>query len=103
MSEESFPLHSTKSCVIDDERNDEQGRAMKQEPGKTRKQKKTCTGKDKTACGTLSYLAECRGMAKNREAARDAAPDDMRKITRSYPSAQYQGWFVYPPFSSKEC
>jgi len=60
---------------------------MKQESGKTRKQKKTSAGKDKTACGTLSYLAECRGMVKKKGATQSTAPYDMKKITRSYSSA----------------
>lgn len=62
---------------------------MKHEAGKSRKQRQAANQKMKPLCGTLSYLAECRGMAQKAGPNRlSAPPGDMNKIVRKYPAAQ---------------
>jgi hypothetical protein len=61
---------------------------MKSETGKTRKQGQMSSPKNKSACGTLSYIAECRGMKQKKEISRwTAPPDGMNTIVRKYPAA----------------
>jgi hypothetical protein len=50
---------------------------MKKETDKTRKQRQSMGGKSvKPACGTLSYIAECRGAQQKSGSIRWAAPPD---------------------------
>jgi len=50
-------------------------RFMKQESDKTRKQVKPASSKTvKSFCGTLSYMAECRGVTQRDGSIRWAAP-----------------------------
>jgi hypothetical protein len=50
---------------------------MKKETNKTRKQRHSTSGKTaKPACGTLSYIAECRGAQQKSDSIRWAAPPD---------------------------
>ncbi len=50
---------------------------MKRETTKIKKQRQSAGGKNaKPACGTLSYLAECRGAQKKTGSVRWAAPPD---------------------------
>jgi hypothetical protein len=60
---------------------------MKLVAGKTRKQRQTTGSKNKTVCGTISYIAECRGTIQKKDVARWAAPPDgMNTIVRKYPA-----------------
>jgi hypothetical protein len=60
---------------------------MKPEMTKSRKQKPPAGGKGKALCGTLSYLAECRGTAqKNLFARREAPPEIIDRIVRKHPA-----------------
>jgi hypothetical protein len=50
---------------------------MKQESGKTRKQRQPANVKtEKPMCGTLSYMAECRGAQQKTGSVHWAAPPD---------------------------
>jgi hypothetical protein len=50
---------------------------MKKETNKKRKQRQSTGGKTaKPACGTLSYIAECRGVQQKSGSIRWAAPPD---------------------------
>jgi hypothetical protein len=50
---------------------------MKRETNKTKKQMQPTVGKStKPACGTLSYIAECRGAQQKIGSIRWAAPPD---------------------------
>jgi hypothetical protein len=50
---------------------------MKKETNKTKKQRQPTGGKTaKPACGTLSYIAECRGAQQKSGSIRWAAPPD---------------------------
>ena len=57
---------------------------MKQETGKTRKERQTAGVKSaKPVCGTLSYIAECRGLTQKAGSIRWAAPPgSIDKIVR---------------------
>jgi hypothetical protein len=57
---------------------------MKQEPDKSRKQRQaTSTRTAKPSCGTLSYIAECRGtMLKTGPTQGTAPPDGVNRIVR---------------------
>ncbi len=62
---------------------------MKYETEKSKKHRQPAGAKTKPVCGTLSYLAECRGMAQKAGPPRlSAPPGDVHKIFRSYPAAQ---------------
>jgi hypothetical protein len=61
---------------------------MKSEPVKMRKHRQTAALKDKPACGTLTYLAECRGTPQKTASECKKAPSaivDM--IVRKQPAA----------------
>ncbi|MGE5174263.1 MAG: hypothetical protein ACM3MD_10605 [Betaproteobacteria bacterium] len=59
---------------------------MKHDTGKSKKH--AAAVKVKPVCGTLSYLAECRGMAQKAGPTRlSAPPGDVNKIIRKYPAA----------------
>ncbi len=60
---------------------------MKQETDKTKKQRQSTSGKTiKPACGTLSYIAECRGGLQKTCPSRGAAPSDsVNRIVRNHP------------------
>ena len=61
---------------------------MKSETNKSKKQRQTTSSKIKPTCGTLSYLAECRGVTKKTDVSRwTAPPDSINKIVRKYPAA----------------
>ncbi len=61
---------------------------MKTEGEKKRKQQ-TKSSRSKPVCGTLSYLAECRGTAQKTGASRLLAPPgDMSRIVRRYPAME---------------
>lgn len=61
---------------------------MKREAIKTRKQRQTASSKNKPVCGTISYIAECRGTALKKDVCRwTAPPDSMNTIVRKYPAA----------------
>ncbi len=47
---------------------------MKSEPGKSKQHQQTAGIKAKPVCGTLAYLAECRGTPKKTAAGRKEAP-----------------------------
>jgi len=57
---------------------------MKSESDKTGKQQKAIKGKTaQSVCGTLSYIAECRGPLRKPVSTRWAAPpDDVNKSVR---------------------
>ncbi len=62
---------------------------MKSEAGKTKKQPKTERSPgSKHPCGTLSYLAECRGAPQKTETFRRQGPaaDFMNRTVRKYPA-----------------
>ncbi len=60
---------------------------MKLVAGKTGKQRQTTSSKNKTVCGTISYIAECRGAVRKKDVSRWAAPPDgMSTIVRKYPA-----------------
>ncbi len=62
---------------------------MKTEDGKSKKQQQTKSSRSKPVCGTLSYLAECRGMAQKKGDTRlNAPPGDMSRIIRRFPAAE---------------
>ncbi len=61
---------------------------MKTEIEKIKKQRQTKSSKNKPLCGTLSYLAECRGLSQKNTARLTAPPGDMGRIVRKYPAAQ---------------
>jgi hypothetical protein len=61
---------------------------MKSEPVKTRKHRQTAALKDKPACGTLTYLAECRGTPKKTASEWEKAPSVIvDRIVHKQPSA----------------
>ncbi len=62
---------------------------MKTESDKSKKQRQTKSLRNKPICGTLSYLAECRGTVQKDSTARITAPpgDMMSRIIRRYPAA----------------
>ncbi len=43
-----------------------------------------CGRTEKPSCGTLAYLAECRGMIRRAAVLRNAAPPESTKTSRSY-------------------
>jgi hypothetical protein len=61
---------------------------MKKEVNKSRKQRQGYSARNKSFCGTLSYLAECRGMTQKAAIPPKAAPPEIidRNIRR-YPAA----------------
>jgi hypothetical protein len=61
---------------------------MKSEAGRTKKQRKAeGTRGAKHPCGTLSYLAECRGNGQKAGSSRlPAPPDGMNRIVRKHPA-----------------
>ncbi len=60
---------------------------MKTENDKPKKQQ-TKSERSKPVCGTLSYLAECRGMIHKAGIARlTSPPGEMNRIVRRYPAA----------------
>lgn len=63
---------------------------MKTDPVKNKKQRRTAELKTKPACGTLTYLAECRGVPRKTASGRKQAP------------SSFVGKIVYkePPSSS---
>jgi len=61
---------------------------MKSDVNKRRKQGQSASSKNKTKCGTLSYLAECRGMTqKAAPPLRAAPPEIVERNVRRYPAA----------------
>jgi len=59
---------------------------MKRERGKLKKKRLSAGSKEKPVCGTLSYLAECRGMVQKPGSTElQESPGDMNKIVRKYP------------------
>jgi hypothetical protein len=61
---------------------------MKSEAGKPRKHRQPVGSKVKPLCGTLTYLAECRGMAqKTSSAQKNAPPEIIDRNIRKYPAA----------------
>jgi hypothetical protein len=62
---------------------------MKTEGEKTRKQQQSKSSRNRPVCGTLSYLAECRGTAQKIGTSRLLAPPgDMSRIIRRYPAEE---------------
>ena len=61
---------------------------MKPASEKTRKQRSSAPMTLKPPCGTLSYLAECRGAPQKAEAIRRQGPavDFMNRTVRQYPA-----------------
>ena len=61
---------------------------MKSEAGRTKKQRKAgSSGGVKHPCGTLSYLAECRGNGQKSGSSRlPDTPDGMSRIVRKRPA-----------------
>ncbi len=60
---------------------------MKTESEKSKKLLTKST-RSKPVCGTLSYLAECRGMTQKTGIARlTSPPGEMNRIVRRYPAA----------------
>jgi hypothetical protein len=60
---------------------------MKSETSKPKKNRRTTGSKIEHPCGTLSYLAECRGVTKKNEVPRwSAPPDNINEIVRKYPA-----------------
>jgi|GEM_PF-3551160 len=60
---------------------------MKREGTKLKKKRSSAGSKEKPVCGTLSYLAECRGMVQRPGSTRSPeTPGDMNKIIRKYPA-----------------
>jgi len=61
---------------------------MKSEAGRTKKQRKSESARGaKHPCGTLSYLAECRGNGQKAGSSRlPDTPDDMSRIVRKRPA-----------------
>jgi hypothetical protein len=61
---------------------------MKPASEKTRKQRASATMSLKPPCGTLSYLAECRGAPQKVETFRRQGPamDFMNRTVRKYPA-----------------
>jgi hypothetical protein len=62
---------------------------MKSATGKTKKQRTADAAKaSKPTCGTLSYLAECRGTPQKAETFRRQGPpaDFTKRIVRKYPA-----------------
>ncbi len=60
---------------------------MKREGTKLKKQHLSAGSKEKPVCGTLSYLAECRGNVQRPGSTRKPEPPgDMNKIVRKYPA-----------------
>ena len=56
---------------------------MKQERTKLKKKRSSASSKEKPVCGTLSYLAECRGTIQRLGSTRSSEPSgDMNKINR---------------------
>ena len=56
------------------------------EASKLKKQRQA-SSKVRPVCGTLSYLAECRGVTKKTDVSRwTAPPDSVNKIVRKYPA-----------------
>jgi len=52
-----------------------------------KKKRSSAGSKEKPICGTLSYLAECRGMVQRTGSTRSPeTPRDMNKIVRKYPA-----------------
>jgi len=64
------------------------GENMKPAMEKTRKQRTASAMTLKPPCGTLSYLAECRGAPQKTETLRRPGPavDFMNRIVRKYPA-----------------
>jgi hypothetical protein len=61
---------------------------MKSDANKPRKQGQSVRSKNKPKCGTLSYLAECRGMTQKIAAPLRAAPPEIiERNIRRYPAA----------------
>ncbi len=61
---------------------------MKPEASKSRKQGQSASLKNKPMCGTLSYLAECRGMVQKASSAQKNAPPEISdRNIRRYPTA----------------
>jgi len=58
---------------------------MMMETGKPKKQRQA-GAKVRPVCGTLSYLAECRGLTKKAEVSRWTAPPGNSNIVRKYPA-----------------
>ncbi len=59
---------------------------MKREGTKQKKRHSSAGSKEKPVCGTLSYLAECRGMAQRTSSTRRPEyPGEMNKVVRKYP------------------
>ncbi len=61
---------------------------MKTESEKQKKLQHTKSSSSKPVCGTLSYLAECRGTVKKTGIFRTAPPGEPGRIIRRYPAAQ---------------
>jgi hypothetical protein len=62
---------------------------MKPTADKRRKQRAAASTSLKPPCGTLSYLAECRGASQKAEGVRRPAQADImnrNKIVRNYPA-----------------
>jgi hypothetical protein len=60
---------------------------MKRKESKTRKHRETSGMKHKPACGTISYMAECRGMSYKKDVSPwTAPPDGASRIVRKYPA-----------------
>ena len=78
---------------------------MKQRKGKGKKQRLlTNTSTAKTACGTLSYIAECRGTQQKDTSVRwTAPPEENNRLVRTYPPTNDRGGFsVFGQFNRKE-
>jgi hypothetical protein len=61
---------------------------MKSGMSKPKKHQRTMSSKVEHTCGTLSYLAECRGVTKKNDAPQWTAPPDSinKKNNRKYPA-----------------
>lgn len=58
---------------------------MKREGARQKKRRSSAGSKEKPVCGTLSYLAECRGMVQRQGSTRRPdAPGEMNKIVRKH-------------------
>jgi hypothetical protein len=58
---------------------------MKTEPLKNRKQRQTANVKKKPACGTLNYLAECRGTQQKTAPGKREKPSIIGRIAYKKP------------------
>ena len=62
-------------------------KSEKSDASKSKKHRQAEASKMKPPCGTLTYLAECRGVTQKPDATRwTAPPENMNRIVRKYPA-----------------